>query len=51
VREVGLNIVTAQEAGKRGHPDENQLAEARRQGRILLSCDRDFLNDRRFPLN
>ena len=50
VREVGLNIVTAREAGKRGHPDENQLAEARRQGRILLSCDRDFLNDRRFPL-
>jgi predicted nuclease of predicted toxin-antitoxin system len=50
IRDVGLNVVTAGDAGKRGHPDENQLAEAKRQGRILLSCDRDFLNERRFPL-
>jgi predicted nuclease of predicted toxin-antitoxin system len=50
IREVGLNVLTAAEAGTRGHPDENQLAEAKRQGRILLSCDRDFLNERRFPL-
>jgi predicted nuclease of predicted toxin-antitoxin system len=50
IRAVGLNVVTAEEAGKRGHPDENQLAEAKRQGRILLSCDRDFLNERRFPI-
>jgi len=50
IREVGLNVLTAEEAGKRGHPDENQLAEAKRQGRILLSCDRDFLNERRFPI-
>ena len=50
LREVGFNVLTAEEAGKRGHPDENQLAEAKRQGRILLSCDQDFLNERRFPL-
>ena len=50
LREVGFNVLTAEEAGKRGHPDENQLDEAKRQGRILLRCDQDFLNERRFPL-
>src|SRR5262249_5603123 len=50
LRRWGFNVVTAQEANLRGHPDENQLAEARREGRILLSCDRDYLNERRFPL-
>jgi predicted nuclease of predicted toxin-antitoxin system len=50
LREVGFNVLAAQEAGKRGHPDEKQRAEAKKQGRILLSCDRDFLNERRCPL-
>ncbi len=51
LREWKFNVLTAEEAGKRGHPDENHLAEARKQGRILLTRDHDFLNESRFPLN
>jgi hypothetical protein len=42
LREVGFNVLTAEEAGWRGHPDENHLAEAQKQGRILLTCDGAF---------
>jgi hypothetical protein len=45
-----LSVKTAQEARLIGHPDENHLAHARRNRMILLTCDRDFLNERRFPL-
>lgn len=38
------------EVGTTGHPDENHLAEARKRGRILLTCDHDFLDERKFPL-
>ncbi|MDQ5827943.1 MAG: DUF5615 family PIN-like protein [Chloroflexota bacterium] len=51
LREWEFNVLTAEEAGKRGHPDENHLAEAQKQGRILITCDRGYLNERRFPLN
>src|SRR5215213_3500206 len=51
LRERGLNVLTAQEAGKRHNPDENHLAEAHKQSRILITCDRDYLNERKFPLN
>jgi predicted nuclease of predicted toxin-antitoxin system len=51
LRERGLDVLTAQEAGKRGHPDENQLALARKLHRVLLTCDPDFLDERRFPLH
>jgi predicted nuclease of predicted toxin-antitoxin system len=51
LREQRLNVLTAKEAGKRGHPDENHLAEAQKQSRILITCDRDYLSERRFPLN
>jgi predicted nuclease of predicted toxin-antitoxin system len=51
LREWKFNVLTAEEAGRRGHPDENHLAEARKQDRTLITCDRDYLNERRFPLN
>jgi hypothetical protein len=44
-----VNITSAQEMGFRGRDDEFHFAEARRQGRFLLTCDRDFLDHRRFP--
>lgn len=50
LRRSNLDVVTVLERGKAGHPDENHLAEARKLGRIFLTCDRDFLDDRRFPL-
>ena len=43
-------VVTAQEAGLIGHPDENHITYARKNGRVLVTCDRDFLDERRHPL-
>lgn len=50
LREWDLGVLTAQEAGRQGHPDQNHIAEARRQSRVLITCDRDYLNDRIYPL-
>jgi predicted nuclease of predicted toxin-antitoxin system len=50
LREWGARVRTVQAAGQRGHPDENHAAYALKNGLILLTCDRDFLDNRRFPL-
>jgi hypothetical protein len=50
VRSSGVHVLTAQEAHRQGHPDENYAAFALRDGRVLLTCDRDYLDDQRFPL-
>jgi predicted nuclease of predicted toxin-antitoxin system len=50
LRAMGAQVRTAQECNLLGHPDENHLAYARRCGFVLLTCDRDFLDDGRFPL-
>ena len=50
LRSMGARVTTAKEAGQRGHPDENHAAYALNNGLILVTCDRDFLNERRFPL-
>ncbi|SRR6266576_3316097 len=50
LRQLGADVLTVRDARRRGHPDENHTAEALRLGRILITCDRDYLNDRRFPL-
>jgi predicted nuclease of predicted toxin-antitoxin system len=47
---IGADVLTVHDARLRGHPDENHTAEALRLGRILITCDRDYLDDRRFPL-
>lgn len=46
----GARVKTAQEAGLAGHPDQAYASFARRTGLILVTCDRDFLNNRKFPL-
>src|SRR5262245_35931812 len=48
LREWGARVLTVQEARLRGRPDENHSAYALRKGLILLTCDRDFLDNRRF---
>ena len=48
--ELGAKVITAQEAGLRRHPDENHTAYALRTKAILVTCDRDYLNERLFPL-
>jgi predicted nuclease of predicted toxin-antitoxin system len=50
LRRLGADVVTVKEARLTGHPDENHVAEALRLGRILITCDRDYLDERRFPL-
>jgi len=52
LREMGYAVQTVQEeVVKSGHPDENHLAEALKQDRILITCDRDYLYDRHYPLH
>ena len=49
LRDSGWNAKHASETGLLGQPDENILAHAQREDRILLTHDPDFLNDRAFP--
>ena len=49
IREYGVHVLRAQEASLGGHPDENHAAFALKEKRVLLTCDRDYLDDRRFP--
>jgi hypothetical protein len=50
IRDRGVNIFSVRERGEQGKPDEVHLATARRESRFLLTKDKDFLDDRRFPL-
>src|SRR6266481_9472640 len=50
LRGLNADVLSVRETGQRGHPDENHAAEALRLGRILITCDHDYLNERRFPL-
>jgi predicted nuclease of predicted toxin-antitoxin system len=50
LRSMGARVMTVQEANLRRHPDENHAAYALRNGYVLVTCDRDYLDNRRFPL-
>jgi hypothetical protein len=50
LRAMGAKVQTAYAAGLTGRADESHVAYARKNGLVLLTCDRDFLNERRFPL-
>src|SRR6266436_6432971 len=50
LRRMNADVYTAKEARLQRHPDENHLAQARKLGRVLMTCDRDYLDERRFPL-
>jgi predicted nuclease of predicted toxin-antitoxin system len=45
----GWNVRTVEDLGLKGRSDEEILAAAFREDRILLTQDTDFLNERRFP--
>jgi hypothetical protein len=47
---MGGRVITVQDSGRRGEPDENHAAYALKHGLILATCDRDYLNESRFPL-
>ena len=50
LRGMGARVRTAYEARQTRRSDEDLAAYALRHGLVLLTCDRDFLNNRRFPL-
>jgi hypothetical protein len=50
IRSRGVNIVSVQERNEQGKSDETHLATASREHRFLLTKDKDFLDDRRFPM-
>lgn len=50
LRAAGLAVDSATESGLDSHPDENILQRARRLGRVILTMDRDFWDDRKHPL-
>lgn len=39
----GVDVLTAQAAGRTGLPDDEQLAFATEQGRVMVTMDADFL--------
>jgi hypothetical protein len=43
LRRHGVDLITAQEAGRCGSPDSDQLAFATAQERVLVTFDTDFL--------
>jgi len=49
LRTSGFNAKHVIEVGLAGHPDEDVLAYAYREDRVLLTHDPDFLDDRLFP--
>jgi len=51
LRAHGWNVKSVDDVALRGHSDEDVLAFAHREDRILLTHDRDFLNDRQYPPN
>lgn len=46
----GIDVRTAQELGIHRLPDEQVLGEAAKRGLVLITLDRDFWSDERFPL-
>jgi predicted nuclease of predicted toxin-antitoxin system len=50
LRQRGAKVVTVQEVGSKREPDENHTAYSLKHGYILISCDRDYLDENRFPL-
>jgi predicted nuclease of predicted toxin-antitoxin system len=50
LRSLGGRVITVQDTQRRGHPDENHAAYSLRRGLILVTCDRDYLSESRFPL-
>ena len=49
LREQGWNATAVQDVGLTGRSDEDVYALAAREDRIVLSHDRGFFDDRRFP--
>lgn len=50
LRSMGAVVKTAADTQMQGFPDEAHAAYALKHGLVLVTCDRDYLDERRFPL-
>ena len=50
LRNAGLDVESATESGHGSHPDANIVQDAEESGRVILTMDRDFWDDRKHPL-
>ena len=50
MRQLSFRVLTAAETGLIRHPEENYVSYALRNGMVLVTQDRDFLNREKFPL-
>lgn len=46
-----VNVLTAKELGYLGREDKFHFQEAKKRGRFLLTCDKDFLNHSKYPFS
>jgi len=46
----GANVTDVSKAGLQGHPDESIWSFARKEKRIILSHDDDFMDHRKYPI-
>src|SRR5574337_992187 len=51
LREQGWNVVSALEVGLNGQPDENVFSFAWKERRMILSHDRGFLDNKKYPVH
>ena len=51
LKSAGFNALNTRDLGISGHPDESVLAVAKREDRVLLTQDNDFLDNRKHPLS
>src|SRR5262245_10883175 len=49
LRREGFTANHVSDVGLKGHSDEDVFAYGWREDRIILTCDTDFLHNRRFP--
>ena len=50
IRNIGWSVKTVRDAGIAARSDEVVWATARKEDRVLLTTDKDFLDEQRFPI-
>jgi hypothetical protein len=50
MKELGLNVKYVDDVGLKGRADEDIYAYARRERRVILTHDDDFMDNRQFPI-
>lgn len=51
MKELGWNVKFVDDVGLKGRADDNVFAFARKENRVILTHDDDFMDNRQFPIN